>query len=229
MTILPMDVAIVSRYTDLVESSWMILLVLMLEILNVILPTADTSVGVFPPGHVSPDVFVSVVVSMKTRVGAEDCPTTSVLVGRNAGMEGVPDKQVDGWVEINGEALPHGLGTPACQEIPTAIEVFSCPLVWGSSTWLNIVEGGDQWLSTGLSISRPSNMSHVVMVTNSPMAWHNSLTLSAKGKLLGLLVDEPFPPNTVNTDSRLQWGALAFAVHLGTPTSLVGRLLDWGI
>ena len=61
----------------------MILLVLILEILDVILPTADTSVGVFPPGCVGPDVFVLVVVLMKTRVGVEDHPTTSVLV---AGM-----------------------------------------------------------------------------------------------------------------------------------------------
>ena len=91
-----MDVAIVSRYTDLVELSWTILLALILETLNVILPTADMSVGVFPPDCVGPDVFVLVVVSMETRVGAEDHPTTSVLVSRNAGMEGAPDKQVDG-------------------------------------------------------------------------------------------------------------------------------------
>ena len=69
---------------------------LILEILNVILPTADMAVGVFPPGRVGPDVFVLVVVLTKTRVVAEDCPTASVLVGRNAGMEGVPDKWVDG-------------------------------------------------------------------------------------------------------------------------------------
>ena len=94
MTILSMDAAIVSRYTDLVESSQMILLALILEILDVILPTADTSVGVFPPGRAGPDVFVLVVVLMKTWVGAEDHPT-SVLVSRNAGMEGVPDKRVD--------------------------------------------------------------------------------------------------------------------------------------
>ena len=85
-------------------------------------------------------------------------------------------------LEINGEALPHGLGTPACREIPMVIEVFPCPLVGGSSTQLNMVEGGGWQLSMGLSISRPSNMSHVVMVTNSPMAQHNSLTLSAKGQ-----------------------------------------------
>ena len=77
------------------ESSQTILLVLILQILDVILPTADTSVGVFPPGRAGPNVFVLVVVLKKTWVGAEDCPTTSVLVGGNAGMEGVPDKQVD--------------------------------------------------------------------------------------------------------------------------------------
>ena len=96
MTILPMDAAIVSRYMDLVESSQMILLVLILEILNVILPTADTSVGVFPPGCVGPNVFILVVVLMKAQVGPEDCPTVSALVGGNDGMEGVPDKWVDG-------------------------------------------------------------------------------------------------------------------------------------
>ena len=95
MAILSMDEAIVSRYTDLVESSQTILLVLILEILNVILPTADMSVGVFPPGRAGPNVFILVVVSMKTWVSAEDHPTTSVLVGGNAGMEGVPDKRVD--------------------------------------------------------------------------------------------------------------------------------------
>ena len=45
-TILPMEVAMVSRYMDPVELSQMILLVLMLEILCVILPTAATSVEV---------------------------------------------------------------------------------------------------------------------------------------------------------------------------------------
>ena len=42
----------VSRYTDPVELSWTILLVLMLEILSVILPTAAMSVEVPQPSHV---------------------------------------------------------------------------------------------------------------------------------------------------------------------------------
>ena len=96
MTILFMDAAIVSRYMDLVELSQTILLALILEILDVNFPTADTSVGVFTSGRAGLDVFVLVVVSMKTWVGAEDHPTTSVLVGGNAGMEGAPDKWVDG-------------------------------------------------------------------------------------------------------------------------------------
>ena len=87
---------------------------------------------------------------------------------------------------MNGEGLPHGLDTPSHWGIPMAIGVFSCPLVGGPSTQLNIVAGGGWWLSMGLSISRPSNMSRVVMVTNSPMARHNSLTLSAKGQASGL-------------------------------------------
>ena len=81
---------------------------------------------------------------------------------------------------MNGEALPRGLDTPSHWGIPMAIGVFSHPLVGGPSTWLNIVAGDGWWLSMGLSILRPSNMSCVVMVTNSPMARHNSLTLSAK-------------------------------------------------
>ena len=186
MTILPMDFITVSRYTDLVESSQMILLVLILEILDVILPTADTSVGVFPSGCVGSNVFVLVMLSMKIWVSAEDHLTTSVLVGGNAGMEGALGKQVDSWVEMNGEALPCGLGIPSCQGIPMVIEVFSCPLVGGSSYQLNMVTGGGQQLSMGLSISRPSNMSHVVMVMNSPTAWLNSLTLSTKGQTSGL-------------------------------------------
>ena len=106
MTILPMDVAMVSRYTDPVESSQTILLVLILEILDVILPTADTSVGVLPSGHTGSDIFILVVVSTKPRVGVEDCLTASVLVDGNTGTEGAPGKQVGSWVETNGEALP---------------------------------------------------------------------------------------------------------------------------
>ena len=48
-TILPMEAAMVSRYTDPVELSQTILLVLMLEILSVILPTVATSVEVPRP------------------------------------------------------------------------------------------------------------------------------------------------------------------------------------
>ena len=86
----------VSRYTALVELFWMILQALMLEILNVILPTADTSVGVLPSDRAGSSIFVLVMVSMKPWVSAEDCLPASVLVGGNAGMEGGPGKWVDG-------------------------------------------------------------------------------------------------------------------------------------
>ena len=86
----------VSRYTAPVESSLTFLLVLILEILDLILPTADMSVGVLPSGCVGSGIFVLVAVSMKPWVGAEDHLTASVLVGRNAGMEGAPGKWVDG-------------------------------------------------------------------------------------------------------------------------------------
>ena len=162
-----------------VESSPTILLALILEILDVILSTADMSVGVLPSDRASSGIFVLVTVLTKPWVSVEGHPTASVLVGRNAGMVGAPGKRVDGQVEKNWEALPHGLGTPSCQGTPMVTGVFSHPSVGGPSTWLNIVAGGGQWLSTGLSISRLSNMSHLVMVTNSPMAKHSSLTLSA--------------------------------------------------
>ena len=81
MTILPMDAAIVSRYTDPVESSRMILLVLMLEMQGVILQTADTPVGVLPSGHVGSVGCILVMVSTKPWAGIEDHLTASVLGG----------------------------------------------------------------------------------------------------------------------------------------------------
>ena len=149
---------------------------------------ADTSVGVFPPGHVGPSVCILVVVSMKIWVGAEDCPTTDMLVGRNAGMD-ESSWQVGRWLSWNkwGGSAPVAWVTPAHQEFPMAKEFFSCPLVGESNTRLNMVIGGGWQLSVGLSIWRPSNMSRVVMVTNSPMARHNSLTLSTNGWTSGLI------------------------------------------
>ena len=57
-TILPMEAAMVSRYTHLVELSQTILLVLMLEILGVICSTADTSVGVLLPSRVGSGILM---------------------------------------------------------------------------------------------------------------------------------------------------------------------------
>ena len=143
--------------------------------------------GFFPPGCVGPSVCILVVVLMKIWVSAEDHPTADMLVGRNAGMNGAPGKWVDGWAEINREALPCGLGTPACWEIPKAKEFFSCPLVGESSTQLNMVIGGGWQLSVGLSIPRPSNMSHVVVVMNSPHGLEQFSSISAKGQTSRLI------------------------------------------
>ena len=96
ITILPMDAAMISRYTAPVESSRTILPAFILEILDVILPTADTSVEVLPSGHAGSDVFILTAVSTKPWVGVEDRLTANVLVGRNTGMEGAPGEQVDG-------------------------------------------------------------------------------------------------------------------------------------
>ena len=90
-----MDAAMISRYMALVESCWMILPAFILEILDVILPTADTSVEVFPSGHAGSNVSVLTAVSTKPWDSVEDHLTTSVLVGRNAGMEGAPGEWID--------------------------------------------------------------------------------------------------------------------------------------
>ena len=189
-TILPMEAAMVSRYTDLVELSQTILLALMLEILSVILSTADTSVKVLPPDRVGSGVLIWVAVLAKPWGRVEDCPTASALVGGNVGIVGAPGKWIGSQVGAtwrNGKALPCILSIPSCQGIPMATGVFSHPSVGGPSTWLNRVTGGSWQLSMGLSISRPSRMSHLVMVTNSLMAWHSSLMLSARGWASGLV------------------------------------------
>ena len=67
--ILPMEAAMVSRYMDLVELSWTILLVLMLEILSVILPTADTSVEVPWPSCVGSGILMQVAMLANPRAG----------------------------------------------------------------------------------------------------------------------------------------------------------------
>ena len=57
-TILPMEAARVLRYMHPVELSQTILLVLMLEILGVILLTADISVGVLLLSHAGSGILV---------------------------------------------------------------------------------------------------------------------------------------------------------------------------
>ena len=90
-----MEAAMVSRYMDPVELSWTILLALMLEILGVILSTADTSVEVLPSDCASSGILVQVAVSAKPWGGVEGCPTASTLVSGNIGMVGAPSKWVD--------------------------------------------------------------------------------------------------------------------------------------
>ena len=95
--------------------------------------------------------------------------------------------------------------------------ILSHPLGGGPSTQLNRVTGGGQWLSMGLSISRPSSMSHLVIVTNSLTAWHRSLMLFTRGGHPGLLADKPFLPNAANIGNRPWLEALASATHLDIP------------
>ena len=96
MTIRPMDAAMTSRYTALVGSSWMILPAFRLETLDVIIPTAATLVEVSSSGHMGSDISILTTVSTRLWVGVVDCLTASALVGRTAGMEGVPGEQIDG-------------------------------------------------------------------------------------------------------------------------------------
>ena len=168
-TILPMEVVMVSRCTDPVESSRTTLLVLMLETLGIIPSTAAISVE-------APQ-------SSQGRVIGHT--TTNALVGGNVRTAGTTGGRVGcqvgaGW--RNRQTLPHGLSIPDCHGISMAASGVFCPLVGGSSTQLNRVMEGGWWLSLGLAISRPSRMSHLVMITNSPMTRHSSLTLSTKGR-----------------------------------------------
>ena len=95
-----MEVAMVSRYMDPVELSWTILLTLMLEILGVILSTADMSVEVLSSDCASSSILVRVMVLAKPRGRVEGHPTASTLVSGNVGMVRAPSKWVDGQVGV---------------------------------------------------------------------------------------------------------------------------------
>ena len=91
-----MEVAMVSRYMHPVELSQTILLVLMLEILGVILSTADTSVGVLLPSCAGSIILVQVAVLIKPWGGVEGCTTTNALVDGNVGTVEAPGKLIGG-------------------------------------------------------------------------------------------------------------------------------------
>ena len=105
-------------------------------------PTVATSVEVFLSGCAGSDVSILTVVSMKLQVGVADCLTASTLVSGTPGREGVPSERLDNWLEVNREGLPHNRDILFCWGIPTAVGVFSCPLVGESNTQPNIVVGG---------------------------------------------------------------------------------------
>ena len=171
-----------SRYTAPVELSQMIWLAFRLGTLEVIFPMVATSVEVSLSGCAGSDVSALTVVLMRLWVSVADCLTASTLVSGTTGREGVPSERLDNWLEANREGLPHNIGILFCWGIPMEAGVFSHPLVGESNTQPNIVIGDGQWLSISFSISSPSIISCLVMVTNSPMARHSSLTLSAKGQ-----------------------------------------------
>ena len=142
MTIHSMEAAMTSRYTAPVESSRMIQPAFRLETLEVIFPMVATSVEVFLSGCVGSNVSILTTVSTRLRVGVVDCLTASTLVSGTTGREGVPHEQLDDWLEVNREGLPHNIGNLFCQGIPMVVGVFSHPLVGESNTQSNIVIGG---------------------------------------------------------------------------------------
>ena len=87
----------VLRYMDLVELSQTILLVLILEILGVILPTAAMSVEVPQPSHVGSGVLVQVAMLAKPQGRVEGCTTANTLVG-GVGTLGAPGEWIGGQV-----------------------------------------------------------------------------------------------------------------------------------
>ena len=93
-----MEAAIVSRYMDLVELSEMILLVLMLEILDVISSTADTSVEVLLLVHAGSSILVWVVVLAKPWGRIEGRTITNAVVDGNVGTVGDPGKWIGSLV-----------------------------------------------------------------------------------------------------------------------------------
>ena len=132
---------------------------------------------------------MSVEAPQSSQGGVIGCTAANALVGGNVRTAGTAGGQVGCWVRAgwrNGRALPCSLNIPDCHGISMAASGVFHPSVGGSSTQLNrVVEGGWQ-LSLGLAISRPSRTSHLVMITNSPMARHSSLTLFTKGWASGL-------------------------------------------
>ena len=93
-TIHPMEAAMVLRYMHPLELSQTILLALMLEILGVILSTADTSVGVLLPSHAGSSILMQVAVSIKPQGGVEGCTTANALVDGNVGTVEAPGKPI---------------------------------------------------------------------------------------------------------------------------------------
>ena len=116
-TILLMEAAMVLRYMDPVELSQTILLMLMLEILGVILPTAATWVEVPRPSRAGSGIPMQVMMLAKPLGGVEGCTTTNTLVGGNVSTVGAPGEQIGGQVGTtwrNWWALPCSLSIPFC-------------------------------------------------------------------------------------------------------------------
>ena len=111
---------------------------------------------------------------MKPKGRVDSHTSTNALVGGgDAGSKGALGKQISGLTGItqkDGWDLPLGLSILVGWEVSPAASIASCLSVGGPSTQLNIVEENGQQTLTGSSILRPSNMSPLVIFTNSHTA-----------------------------------------------------------
>ena len=131
-TILPMDTAMVSRYTDPVESS---------RTIPMGAYTGNPQCHSLISWHISrgpsiwscgSGIFVLVTVSVKPQVSVEGHLTASILVGGDTGMVGAPGKWVDSRVEIGWGKSALQPGPPILLGNSNGDRYFLPSLSWGT-------------------------------------------------------------------------------------------------
>ena len=181
-TTLPMEAVMVSIYIDPVVSSWTTLLELMLEIPVVVTILIDiTSMDISRLVRAGSSISKQATTSVLPWGGLDGHSTISAFVGGDIGGEGVFGKWTGSLMGItreNGWALPLGLSIPIGWKVSLVVGIASTLSAGGPNTWLNIVAEDGRQPPADPSILRPSNISSLVIVTNSLTAWLSSLTLS---------------------------------------------------